>query len=262
LVSFRIVPKNIDKDIDKNENKEKESIESSTIVPVEDNLSIANPNETINIVTEALNSTNSHSNTNKDMIKEVKIKTLKENEDIPSMAGKYLEKASYENKDGHKYMRVVLNRSDWMNNVKAVVDGQQVQPEILNVIKNESGEAKTEFRFPIKDENSKIKLKMNVKPMNNALVTFRILPVKEEITEVNDKLLKKEPTEQVSVLNSEKENINTIEDFNNKQEDNVIKENNIYEKDILPRTGLPIGASLGYLGALISTIGIIIKKKK
>ncbi|MPQ44650.1 NEAT domain-containing protein, partial [Clostridium tarantellae] len=254
LVCFRIIPEKSSVDLIKEENKDNEEkpVENSTVIPTIEDLNVINPNESNNGVPENLNLIKE----NKDMIKEIKVKTLKENEDTPSMAGKYLTKAMYEVKNGKKYLRLHLNRSDWMKNVKAIVDGKEINPEVLSISKN-NNEEKTEFRIPIKDMNSKMKLKMNVVPMGNSLVTFRVIPEGENLELASE--------EKVS-NNKELKNGENLDLENSKEE---IKSNendsvNVKEKQqgVLPRTGSPIGTSaLAYLGTLIGAIGLFIKKK-
>ena len=134
---------------------------------------------------------------------DIKVKILKENEDVQSMAANYIKKVSYEIKDGKHYIIAKLNRSDWMSGIKAKVDGKEISPEILNKEKNSNGEETSNIKFEVKDLSSKIVLGMNVEPMGNARVSFRIVSEEESLKLVKADEIKnsevKEPLKETDI---------------------------------------------------------------
>ncbi|RXI63550.1 hypothetical protein DP125_01970 [Clostridium tetani] len=118
---------------------------------------------------------------NKSGLYELNVKTLKEDSDEASMAGGYLEKANYEIKDDKKYFILTLNRTDWMKDITATVDGTQVKPSVQTIEKNDKGEEKGEIRFEIGNLDSKVVLSINVVPMGDSKVSFKVVPEKNTV---------------------------------------------------------------------------------
>ena len=86
------------------------------------------------------------------------------------MAGQYLNKSiTYTEKNGKRFFTITLNKIDWMKNIQVSVDGQSVSYD-----KKQSGE-NADLTFEINSENSQVMLHMNVVPMGNAKVGFRIV---------------------------------------------------------------------------------------
>ncbi len=122
----------------------------------------------------------------KDGLYSLKAKILKENSDDPSMSAQYVKDINYEVKDGKKYLIVTLNRTDWMKNITATVDGKEITPTVIEKIKNNNGEEISRIKFPNKQLRSKIKLTMNVVPMDNSRVSFRIVPDKNSLKSIKE----------------------------------------------------------------------------
>ncbi|RXI38809.1 hypothetical protein DP129_11375 [Clostridium tetani] len=118
---------------------------------------------------------------NKSGLYELNVKTLKEDSDEASMAGGYLEKANYEIKDSKKYFILTLNRTDWMKDITATVDGTQVKPSVQTIEKNDKGEEKGKIRFEIGNLDSKVVLSINVVPMGDSKVSFKVVPEKNTV---------------------------------------------------------------------------------
>ncbi|RXI54049.1 hypothetical protein DP124_04705 [Clostridium tetani] len=118
---------------------------------------------------------------NKSGLYELNVKTLKEDSGEASMAGGYLEKANYEIKDGKKYFILTLNRTDWMKDITATVDGTQVKPSVQTIEKNDKGEEKGKIRFEIGNLDSKVVLSINVVPMGDSKVSFKVVPEKNTV---------------------------------------------------------------------------------
>ncbi|RXM58923.1 NEAT domain-containing protein, partial [Clostridium tetani] len=118
---------------------------------------------------------------NKSGLYELNVKTLKEDSDEASMAGGYLEKANYEIKDDKKYFILTLNRTDWMKDITATVDGTQVKPSVQTIEKNDKGEEKGKIRFEIGNLDSKVVLSINVVPMGDSKVSFKVVPEKNTV---------------------------------------------------------------------------------
>ncbi len=68
-----------------------------------------------------------------------------------------------------------------MKNITATVDGNEINPPVETIEKNDKGEEKGKIRFEIGSLDSKIMLNMNVVPMGNAKVGFRIVPEKDAV---------------------------------------------------------------------------------
>ncbi|GAA0785895.1 hypothetical protein GCM10008909_15320 [Hathewaya limosa] len=177
--------------------------------------------------------------TKSEVQKEIQVKALKENSNEPSMAGEYLEKiVKYTEKDGKKYFTVTLNRMDWMKNIAIEVGGKEVEAE--KKINGNIGE----FTFEVESENTEVMMRMNVVPMGNARVAFRL--AKEQDSQASTSASSEKPstkpesTENISnkeekPVEKEKENQNqdNIEQEKKKEENNQDKKDNIKEdKDI------------------------------
>ncbi len=65
------------------------------------------------------------------------------------MAGGHLERVNYGIRDGKKYFIVTLNRTDWIKNLTAIVDGKEITPTVIEEIKNNNGEEISRIKFPI-----------------------------------------------------------------------------------------------------------------
>ncbi len=193
----------------------------------------------------------------KDGLYSLKAKILKESSDDPSMSARYVKDINYEVKDGKKYLIVTLNRTDWMKNITATVDGKEITPTVIEKIKNNNGEEISRIKFPINGLDSKIKLTMNVVPMDNSRVSFRIVPDKNSLKSIKE----------YNNIASEKDESNS-ENF--KKEDKLVKINSLADGGkeegkatgkVLPKTGSPINSGLlGSLGVIISGLGLGLKK--
>ncbi|MFX0547728.1 NEAT domain-containing protein [Hathewaya histolytica] len=201
----------------------------------------------------------------KDGLYNVNFRTLKENSDEPSMAGQYVKEVNYEVKDGKKYLVVTIDRSDWMKNLRAKVDGKEVIPTVMDKSKNKNGEEVSRVKFEVAGLNSEVMLTMNVVPMGNSKVSFRIKPMENTLKlikgyeELNNKSSKGKKDE------LEKDNLNMKELVNvdplKLKETTKASENDKMIKK-LPQTGLPINTGiLGTLGLLMSGVGVSLKKK-
>ncbi|KOC53091.1 hypothetical protein ADU90_00225 [Clostridium botulinum] len=132
----------------------------------------------------------SYKNEEKDGLYEISIRTLKEKEDSNSMAGAYIEKVNYEVKDGKKYLICSLDSIDWMENIIVAVDGKDTKITPTDVVAKQSddgkGKKKGKIKFKIGNLDSKIIMKMNVQPMGNARVTFRVILQKDSANLVKE----------------------------------------------------------------------------
>ena len=169
----------------------------------------------------------------------VSFQTLKEKSEL-SMAGQYVDSNGVlEVQGGNMYFTFKVLRNDWMKNIKVLVDDASVQYEHASEDK-EGKVAAIKFQIPNKKPN--IKIRMNVVPMDNADVAFRIL-LNDDIKKISGE--------------SPKENSKKNDD-NNKSN----KSSNA-EKE-LPQTGLPISnGSLLLMGGLSTLLGAgLLKKRK
>ena len=192
----------------------------------------------------------------------VSVKTLKENSDGISMAGQYVDQtATLDVSNGKKYLNLGISRSDWMKNIKITVNGSSAPFKLVN-----KGGNNAVVKFEIPDLKAKIKFSMNVVPMGNANVSFRVV-LGDNFTKIssdnnanstsNKSEAKNQNTTKSSVPTSTK---NTT---NNKQETtNTNVQENADSKD-LPETGskIPQGAVIGF-GGLAAIAGAILIKKK
>ncbi|WP_129599452.1 NEAT domain-containing protein [Anaerophilus nitritogenes] len=128
----------------------------------------------------------------------VTVDALKINEDELSIAGQYMDaqavlEVTKDKKNKEKrYVELKLTRSDWMKNIKVMVNGKKVDhtSKVTKTYKekNDEGKNKTEstIRFEISNMDSKIKLGMTVVPMGNADVEFRV-QLQDDITKLEEK---------------------------------------------------------------------------
>ncbi|GAA0785575.1 hypothetical protein GCM10008909_14350 [Hathewaya limosa] len=192
---------------------------------------------------------------------EIKVDTLKEKDNSPSMAGEYIKASNYEIKGDKKYLILTLNRTDWMTNIKAIVDGKEITPTIVESFKNSKGEETSRIKFEIPSLESPIKLSMNVEPMGNSRVTFRVVPNKNSLKPINNlNSITNAPAKKTNLdPNSKKKELEPIEEtiINSGKEESNNKKNS------LPKTGLPINTGiLATLGTILSGLGISLKKFK
>ncbi|RXI43468.1 hypothetical protein DP130_13995, partial [Clostridium tetani] len=102
--------------------------------------------------------------------KDINVVVLKEDSNEPSMAGQYINKnVVYTEKDGKKYFTLTVNKIDWMKDIKVSVDGQSVAYD-----QKQSGE-NADLTFEVNGENSEVLLNMNIVPIGNTKVGFRIV---------------------------------------------------------------------------------------
>ncbi|EDS78637.1 leucine Rich Repeat domain protein [Clostridium botulinum C str. Eklund] len=204
------------------------------------------------------------SNKDKDGLYEVNIKALKEKNNEPSMAGTYLgDKIKVQIKNGKKYATVTFNRSDWMKNIDVLVNDKSQKYDVVNVKTNNAGEKISTIKFEIPSLESEVKFKMNVEPMGNARVTFRMLMQKDsfKFLEGNEY----DPNKAEEYLNNlaigSKENKNSKSSSYNSSDNNNHNQSTIAEKK-LPKTGLPFGGGVvASIGGILSGLGITLMKK-
>ncbi|MBW4829215.1 MAG: NEAT domain-containing protein [Clostridiaceae bacterium] len=128
----------------------------------------------------------------KDGLYELEVETLKEKSDDQSMAGTYLDKkVKFDTKDGKSHITMTIYKSDWMKNINVIVDGEDTPYEIVD--KKENVEVKqvpflsgddsigdiSTIKFEVSSIDSEISLQMNVKPMGDSRVTFRVVHKKD-----------------------------------------------------------------------------------
>ncbi|MCT4621213.1 MAG: NEAT domain-containing protein [Marinisporobacter sp.] len=143
----------------------------------------------------------------------VTVYALKKYVDEMSMAGQYMNSTGTlevvkDEKDKNKtkeYLSIHLKRTDWMENRKVMIDGKEIEhtSKLIKTYeeKNEVGKNKTEhiLRFEIPTVDAKISLGMNVIPMGNAAVEFR-LDLQDDITKLVEKEVKsEEKTKEIAV---------------------------------------------------------------
>ncbi|MBU5298845.1 NEAT domain-containing protein [Clostridium sporogenes] len=170
----------------------------------------------------------------------VSFQTLKEKSAELSMAGQYVDSNGVlEVQGGNMYFTFKVLRNDWMKNIKVLVDDAPVQYEHASQ-DNEGKVSGIKFQIPNKKPN--IKIRMNVVPMDNADVAFRMV-LNDDIKKISGE--------------SPKESSKKSDD-NNKSS----KSSNA-EKE-LPQTGFPISnGSLLLMGGLSTLLGAgLLKKRK
>ncbi|RXM87383.1 hypothetical protein DP149_06475, partial [Clostridium tetani] len=127
-------------------------------------------------------STSSGTSNSQNGVYRVDVKILRDKDNTPSMAGQYVKDVvDYEINDNKKYIVVTIDKSNWLKNIDVEVDGRSVKHSIIDEITNSDGEKTSKIKFEVKDLDSKIKFSMNVEPMGNAKVSFRISPDKNSM---------------------------------------------------------------------------------
>src|SRR3712207_2340973 len=123
-VSFRVIPEvNSLKLIDQNDAKDQE--QKSNEKPLDQNQQVKSDNKDKEKPKESEKKPSGRQdNKEKHSFYEIKVDTLKEKDNFPSMAGEYIKASNYEIKGDKKYLILTLNRTDWMTNIKAIVDGK------------------------------------------------------------------------------------------------------------------------------------------
>ncbi|MCT4619325.1 MAG: NEAT domain-containing protein [Marinisporobacter sp.] len=143
----------------------------------------------------------------------VTVYALKKYVDEMSMAGQYMDstgtlevvKDEKDKKKTKEYLSINLRRTDWMENRKVMIAGKEVEhtSTLLETYeeKNEVGKNKTDhtLRFEIPTVDAKISLGMNVIPMGNAAVEFRL--------DLQDDITKLEPEKMVNLEKADKNNV-------------------------------------------------------
>lgn len=208
---------------------------------------------TIGITTNITNNVFALENPTKDMVLQaqnnilqdgkysVSINVLKEQSDEYSIAGQYIKQASNISvENGKIYLSVNITRIDWMKNISIFVNGSSVSYNL-----NKSSDKNAVIKFQIPNVNAKIKFGMNVVPMDNARVAFRVT--------LSDNIK--------PLVNSTQQNANNKS--NVKEVNNASVSKDSKSNDELPKTGSPICQSnLLLLGGITTIIGIILVKKK
>ncbi|RXM58559.1 NEAT domain-containing protein, partial [Clostridium tetani] len=127
-------------------------------------------------------STSSGTSNSQNGVYRVDVKILRDKDNTLSMAGQYVKDVvDYEINDNKKYIVVTIDKSNWLKNIDVEVDGGGVKYNIIDEITNSDGEKTSKIKFEVKDLDSKIKFSMNVEPMGNAKVSFRIAPDKNSM---------------------------------------------------------------------------------
>ena len=168
----------------------------------------------------------------------VNIETLKENSDELSMAGQYIDKTANVNvENGTMTLSLRITKINWMKNIEVAVDGSIVNYE--TVMEGDDGKVAT-ISFPITGQNPNIVFHMNVEPMGNARVCFRVA-LQGDFNKVG-------------------ENVTTTA---SNIENNDSKNNTNGENKELPKTGSMINnKGLIAIGSLAAVSGILLKRRK
>lgn len=170
----------------------------------------------------------------------VGIKILKEKSDDLSMAGQYIGQTAKINvENGKMYLSVDVTRIDWMKNISVFLNGSSVNYDLKKASDNKNATVK----FQIPNTKPDIKFGMNVEPMGNARVAFRVV-LNDNITKLAGSTVK-----------------------NNNDNDNKATSSSLAKatksKGELPKTGSPISqSSLLWLGGLTTVLGGVLLKKK
>lgn len=168
----------------------------------------------------------------------VNIETLKENSDELSMAGQYIDKTANVNvENGAMTLSLRITKINWMKNIEVAVDGSIVNYE--TVMEGDDGQVAT-ISFPITGQNPNIVFHMNVEPMGNARVCFRVA-LQGDFNKVGENVT-------TTVSNTE---------------NNDSKNNTNGENKELPKTGSMINnKGLIAIGSLAAVSGILLKRRK
>ncbi|AEB75286.1 NEAT domain-containing protein [Clostridium botulinum] len=175
----------------------------------------------------------------------VGIQVLKEKDNDLSMAGQYIgQNIKLDVKNGVIYANVDITRLDWMKNINIFVDGSDVKYET-----SKKGSQAGTLRFKVPSTKAKIMFKMNVVPMGNARVAFRVV-MQNDVKAVSGS----------ATINNTSNNTSQKKSVDNKKDN---KNSNTTDKKELPQTGLPITqAELPMLGGLTTIAGMLLLKKK
>ncbi|WP_053955874.1 NEAT domain-containing protein [Inediibacterium massiliense] len=163
----------------------------------------------------------------------VEIEVLKEDSNEQSMAHAYIgKKAGFEVRDGKQYLTVYIKRSEWMKNIDITVDGKSVKYD-RKVVKTSSKEGENiTVEFEIPNLDAKIKFHMNVLPMGEARVAFRIVPKKDTMSEKAKSSMSNSSTVKVSNIDKNKDDLYqaTIKVLKENQDEPSIAKDYIDEK--------------------------------
>lgn len=119
---------------------------------------------------------------------DVSVQILKENSEELSMAGQYISKNAFlKVENGQTYMTLNFSKINWMKNIKISVNGAEVSYKTIP-----SGENAT-ITFKVPDIKANIKVRMNVEPMGNVGVAFRVA-IQNDIKQLDNKTIAKKPT--------------------------------------------------------------------
>ncbi|KGM97634.1 hypothetical protein Z956_01310 [Clostridium botulinum D str. CCUG 7971] len=246
--------------LDNKHDSEKDNQKSSVSKPSASN----EDNKTNNDLIKTSKEDNKNISSNKDGLYEINIKTLKENNNESSMAGTYLgNKARIQIKNGKKYTIVTLDRSDWMKNIDVLVNGKSVKYDVINVKSSANGEKTTTIKFEVPELNCEIKFKMNVEPMGNSRVTFRVVMQKDTLRFLQGN--EYDPNKAEEYLNNLANETQGNKDYKSGlNTSNTSKNTNSPElsQKKLPKTGLPFGGGLiATIGSALSGLGFTLMKK-
>ncbi|RXM58560.1 NEAT domain-containing protein [Clostridium tetani] len=119
---------------------------------------------------------------------DVSVQILKENSEELSMAGQYVNKnASLKVENGQSYITLNFSKINWMKNIKISVNGAEVSYKTIP-----SGENAT-ITFKVPNTKANIRVAMNVEPMGNVSVAFRVA-IQNDIKQLDNKTIAKKPT--------------------------------------------------------------------
>lgn len=169
----------------------------------------------------------------------VEVQILKEKSEELSMAGQYVDgNAVIDVEGGNMYLTIKISRNDWMEDIKVSVNDSEVKYETVQ--QDNEGKVAT-LRFEIPNKNANVKFKMNVVPMGNVDVTFRIA-LNDDIQKISNGNLNKDT--------KKSGNAKGTSSTNNEKE--------------LPETGYPTsGGSLLVMGGLSTILGVgLLKRRK
>lgn len=168
-------------------------------------------------------------------------KILKEKSNDLSMAGQYIgQTAKITVENGKMYLSVDVTRIDWMKNISVFLNGSSVNYDLKKASDNKNATVK----FQIPNTKPDIKFSMNVEPMGNARVAFRII-LNDAITTLGNGDIKSDNKKSTGkkVISSSAQHIK------------VNKE--------LPKTGSPISqTNLLWVGGLTTILGGVLIKIK
>ncbi|KEH90546.1 hypothetical protein Z965_11910 [Clostridium novyi A str. BKT29909] len=162
---------------------------------------------------------------NESPVQKIKIQALKLNKDEPSMAGQYIEnEVTYTEENGKIYCSLKILASDWMNDIKVKVNGDEAKCQLKDIGKTEVFGAEHKgaiLKFEVPKINPDIKLNMFVVPMNSK-VEFRIVGEENKKTD-------KENNQKETNTNSKKNDV--VAEQNNKANTEKIKDKEVKNED-------------------------------